>query len=199
MNKLDGNLTITFFNSTTICVFNSSNNKNSNICFRTATKLSEIENLLPVWKMLESRLEQLQKDLKEDGKTIHILDNVLSNGQFTDQTATCVRDVAKVLSESTSYQGYPLPEFFTEGSFSDSGISDEGSEHEIGERQGRLAAIKRLVRQLEVGLSPDSKARLMMREKLSSAEEELKALQQRCRSLIVKTAAVSHPVLERIR
>ncbi|ERL94783.1 hypothetical protein D910_12057 [Dendroctonus ponderosae] len=95
--------------------------------------------------------------------------------------------------------GYPLPEFFTEGSFSDSGISDEGSEHEIGERQGRLAAIKRLVRQLEVGLSPDSKARLMMREKLSSAEEELKALQQRCRSLIVKTAAVSHPVLERIR
>ncbi|KAH1023012.1 hypothetical protein HUJ04_012302 [Dendroctonus ponderosae] len=165
---------------------------------RTATKLSEIENLLPVWKMLESRLEQLQKDLKEDGKTIHILDNVLSNGQFTDQTATCVRDVAKVLSESTSYQGYPLPEFFTEGSFSDSGISDEGSEHEIGERQGRLAAIKRLVRQLEVGLSPDSKARLMMREKLSSAEEELKALQQRCRSLIVKTAAVSHPVLERI-
>lgn len=91
INKLYGKLSITSFNST-------------NICFRTATKLSEIENLLPVWKMLENRLEQLQKDLKEDGKTIHILDNVLSNGQFTDQTATCVRDVAKVLSESTSYQ-----------------------------------------------------------------------------------------------
>ncbi|XP_066158030.1 klarsicht protein isoform X1 [Euwallacea fornicatus] len=165
---------------------------------RTTTKRGEIENLLPAWKMLESRLEQLQKDLKEDGKTLHLLDTVLTNGQFTDQTATCVRDVAKVLSESTSYQGYPLPEFFTEGSFSDSGISDEGSEHEIGERQGRLAAIRRLVRQLEVGLSPNSKARLVMREKLASAEEELKTLQQRCRTLIVRTAAVSHPTGERL-
>ncbi|XP_030748670.1 uncharacterized protein LOC115876834 [Sitophilus oryzae] len=165
---------------------------------RTSNKLSEIENLLPAWKMLESRLEQLQKDLMEDGKTIHLLDSVLTNGQFTDQTATCVRDVAKVLSESTSHQGYPLPELFTEGSFSDSGISDEGSEHEIGERQGRLAAIRRLVRQLEVGLSPNCKARLIMREKLSAAEEELKALQVRCRNLIVRTAACSHPVLERI-
>lgn len=103
------------------------------------------------------------------------------------------------LTENFYFQGYPLPEFFTEGSFSDSGISDEGSEHEIGERQGRLAAIRRLVRQLEVGLSPNSKARLVMKEKLTSAEEELKTLQQRCRSLIVRTAAVSHPNLERLR
>ncbi|XP_060537319.1 uncharacterized protein LOC132708773 isoform X2 [Cylas formicarius] len=165
---------------------------------RASNKLSEIENLLPAWKMLEDRLEQLQKDLTEDGKTIRLLDAVLTNGQFTDQTATCVRDVAKLLSESNSYQGYPLPELLTEGSFSDSGISDEGSEHEIGERQGRLAAIRRLVRQLEVGLSPDSKARLVMREKLNATEEELKALQLRCRSLIVRTAACSHPVLERL-
>lgn len=79
----------------------------------------------------------------------------------------------------------------TEGSFSDSGISDEGSEHDIGERQGRLAAIRRLVRQLEVGLAPNSRARLLMREKLEAAEEELKALQLRCRTLIVRTAACS--------
>lgn len=85
-NSLTRNTKLTFFNS------------------RTSTKLGEIENLLPAWKMLESRLEQLQKDLKEDGKTLHLLDTILTNGQFTDQTATCVRDVAKVLSESTSYQ-----------------------------------------------------------------------------------------------
>lgn len=98
------------------------------------------------------------------------------------------------------FQGYhPLQEIFTEGSFSDSGISDEGSEHEIGERQGRLAAIRRLVRQLEIGLSPDSKARLIMREKLNAAEEELKALQQRCRSLIVRTAACSATIPDRLR
>lgn len=96
------------------------------------------------------------------------------------------------------FQGYhSLQEIFTEGSFSDSGISDEGSEHEIGERQGRLAAIRRLVRQLEVSLSPDSKARLMMREKLNAAEEELKALQQRCRNLIARTAASSGAAAER--
>lgn len=96
------------------------------------------------------------------------------------------------------FQGYhSLQEIFTEGSFSDSGISDEGSEHEIGERQGRLAAIRRLVRQLEVSLSPDSRARLMMREKLNAAEEELKALQQKCKNLIVRTAASSGAVTER--
>ncbi|KAJ8986242.1 hypothetical protein NQ317_009948 [Molorchus minor] len=155
------------------------------------TELYELFDNAP-WKTLESRLEQLQKDLQEDEKTIHMLDSCLTNGTFTDQTASCVRDVAKVLSETTAHQGYhPLQEIFTEGSFSDSGISDEGSEHEIGERQGRLAAIRRLVRQLEVGLSPDSKARQLMREKLNAAEEELKALQQRCRSLIVRTAACS--------
>lgn len=98
------------------------------------------------------------------------------------------------------FQGYhPLQEIFTEGSFSDSGISDEGSEHEIGERQGRLAAIRRLVRQLEVSLSPESKARLLMREKLNAAEEELKNLQQRCRNLIVRTAACSASSMERLK
>lgn len=165
----------------------------------TTDKLCQMESLLPAWKTLESRLEQLQKDLREDEKTIHLLDSCLTNGTFTDQTATCVRDVAKVLSETTAHQGYhPLQEIFTEGSFSDSGISDEGSEHEIGERQGRLAAIRRLVRQLEIGLSPDSKARLIMREKLNAAEEELKALQQRCRSLIVRTAACSATIPDRL-
>nr|CAH7761052.1 unnamed protein product [Callosobruchus chinensis] len=161
-------------------------------------KLYQIKSLLPAWKTLESRLEQLQKDLKEDDKTIHLLDSCLTNGTFTDQTANSVRDIAKILSETTARQGYqPLQEMFTEGSFSDSGISDEGSEHEIGERQGRLAAIRRLVRQLEVGLSPDSKARQLMRDKLLTAEEELKTLQIKCRSLIAKTAACSIASSER--
>lgn len=86
-------------------------------------------------------------------------------------------------------QGKGIPELFIEGgSVSDSGISDEGSEHELGERERRLAAIRRLVRQLEVSLSPDSKAKLKVAEKLAFAEEELRSLQKRCRSLIVRTA-----------
>lgn len=82
-----------------------------------------------------------------------------------------------------------LPEMFTEGgSLSDSGISDEGSEHDLGERERRLAAIKRLVRQLETVMAPDCQARILMSERLLAAEEELKNLQNRCRSLIVRTA-----------
>lgn len=50
----------------------------------------------------------------------------------------------------------------TEGSFSDSGISDEGSEQELSEREHRLAAIRRLVRQLEAIMAPDSEARIKM-------------------------------------
>ncbi|KAG5898838.1 hypothetical protein JTB14_014269 [Gonioctena quinquepunctata] len=167
---------------------------------RVADKLCQIESLLPAWKTLESRLEQLQKDLRQDEKTMHLLDASLTNGTFNDQTAVSVREVAKLLSESTVNQSYhPLGDFITEGSFSDSGISDEGSEQELGERQRRLAAIRRLVRQLEIGLSPDSKARLLMREKLNAAEEELKALQLRCRSLIVRTAACSGTSIDRLR
>lgn len=71
---------------------------------------------------------------------------------------------------------------------SDSGISDEGSEHELGERERRLAAIRRLVRQLECAMAPDCKARLKMSEGLAAAEKELRELQKRCRSLIVRTA-----------
>lgn len=50
----------------------------------------------------------------------------------------------------------------TEGSYSDSGISDEGSEQELSEREHRLAAIRRLVRQLEAIMAPDSEARIKM-------------------------------------
>jgi uncharacterized coiled-coil protein SlyX len=160
--------------------------------------LAQLQPLLQQWKTLDNRLEQLQVDLRSDEKTLHLLDTALQGGALSDQTASYVRDVAKLLSETTTVQGCKIPELFTEGgSLSDSGISDEGSEHEIGERERRLAAIRRLVRQLEVVLAPDCKARLKMAERLNAAEEELKALQKRCRSLIACTAAYSPPVRPR--
>lgn len=76
----------------------------------------------------------------------------------------------------------------TEGSYSDSGISDEGSEQELSEREHRLAAIRRLVRQLEAIMAPDSEARTKMTERLEQAEAELRKLQSQCRGLIVRTA-----------
>ncbi|CAH1187979.1 unnamed protein product [Phyllotreta striolata] len=154
-------------------------------------ELSQLKTLLPVWRILESRLDQLQIDLKMDEKLMETIDYSLTNGMFTDQTVASVREVAKLLSETNNSSAHHNSEVVTEGSYSDSGISDEGSEQEIGERQRRLAAIRRLVRQLETGLSSDSRARLMMREKLRATEDELKALQLRCRSLISRTSACS--------
>jgi hypothetical protein len=166
-----------------------------NLCTNATERLAQLQPLLQQWKTLDNRLEQLQVDLRSDEKTLHLLDTALQGGALSDQTASYVRDVAKLLSETTTVQGCKIPELFTEGgSLSDSGISDEGSEHEIGERERRLAAIRRLVRQLEVVLAPDCKARLKMAERLNAAEEELKALQKRCRSLIACTAAYSPPV-----
>ncbi|XP_057656186.1 uncharacterized protein LOC130893801 isoform X2 [Diorhabda carinulata] len=162
-------------------------------------ELCQLKSLLPVWRTLESRLEQLQNDLKKDEKTIQVLNSCLTNGTFTVKTASTVREVAKLLSESTTSITQPIQDILMEGSFSDSGISDEGSEQEIGERQRRLAAIRRLVRQLEIGLPPDSKARLMMREKLSAAEEDLKSLQLHCRSLIARTSACSGSFVDKLR
>lgn len=97
----------------------------------------------------------------------------------------------KLRSFITLLQGYSIPELFSEGYLTDSGISDEGSEFDLGERERRLAAIRRLVRQLEIILAPDCKARIKMTERLNAAEDELKALQNRCKSLIVRRAVSS--------
>lgn len=50
----------------------------------------------------------------------------------------------------------------TEGSLSDSGISDSGSEQELSERERRLAALRRLARNLEAVLAPGSEALVNM-------------------------------------
>ncbi|CAH0561930.1 unnamed protein product [Brassicogethes aeneus] len=154
-------------------------------------KLEQMGNLLPKWQSLESRLEQFRMDLMDDEKNIDALISSLNDGIFTDQTATGVRDIAKLLSESTYHQGHHLGDFLTEGSVSDSGISDEGSEHEIGERQGRLSAIRRLVRQFEASLPSDSVSKIKIRETINKIEDDLKTLQSKCRSLVARTSACS--------
>lgn len=45
-----------------------------------------------------------------------------------------------------------------EGSFSDSGISDSGSEQDMCERERKLALLKKLARHLEALLAPGSDA-----------------------------------------
>jgi hypothetical protein len=66
--------------------------------------LAQLQPLLQQWKTLDNRLEQLQVDLRSDEKTLHLLDTALQGGALSDQTASYVRDVAKLLSETTTVQ-----------------------------------------------------------------------------------------------
>ncbi|KAK5639335.1 hypothetical protein RI129_011827 [Pyrocoelia pectoralis] len=156
-------------------------------------RLNQLNCLLQTWQTLENRLNQLQGNLQEDKETLTVLDSALQDGVFSNHIATSVREVAKVLSET--HQDSSLPGLLSESSYSDSGISDEGSEHEQGKRERKLASIRHLMRQLEAIMAPDCSARTKMSERLLAAEDELRHLQKRCRSLVVRTAvsAVSPP------
>ena len=77
------------------------------------------------------------------------------------------------------------------GSLSDSGISDGGttSDGGLSERERRLGVLRRLAKQLESALAPGSEAMKSIAARMESAENELKSLQNTCRDLIVRTAA----------
>lgn len=77
------------------------------------------------------------------------------------------------------------------GSLSDSGISDGGttSDGGLSERERRLGVLRRLAKQLESALAPGSEAMKSIAARMESAEIELKSLQNTCRDLIVRTAA----------
>lgn len=54
--------------------------------------------------MLEIRLDQLRGDLKEDEQALVLLDDALQEGTFSNQMATSVQDVAKLLSKTKATQ-----------------------------------------------------------------------------------------------
>lgn len=72
------------------------------ICFSIAEHLSDLSSHLQMWAQLESRLDELQSDLRSDGQTLRLLDTALNGGVVSMEVASSVRDVAKVLSESTN-------------------------------------------------------------------------------------------------
>lgn len=84
--------------------------------------------------------------------------------------------------------GFKLP---SNGSLSDSGISDGGcsSDYGLSERERRLGALRRLAKQLEQALVPGSEALNSISQRMEMAEAELRSLQKTCRELIVRTAA----------
>ncbi|XP_021925824.1 nesprin-2-like isoform X1 [Zootermopsis nevadensis] len=185
-------------------------------------RLGDLQRVSQAWQQFEVHLCELQEALRSDHNTLLMLDSALQGGTVSPDVATSVRDVAKVLSEKQDGDGddvlCQVPMILadastttlvsittspqsTEGSLSDSGISDSGSEQELSERERRLAALRRLARNLEAVLAPGSEALVNMAKRIEQTEIDLRGLQHACRDLIVRTAvcvearSVLHPTV----
>ncbi|XP_039965136.1 serine-rich adhesin for platelets isoform X3 [Bactrocera tryoni] len=175
---------------------------------RINTQLETLTNSLLAWRQLESGLYEFQQALGHDRGTLKGLEGALDKGQTTPvELAQNVKVVAKLLSERVNVSEEQLTAVrehldpnhilhiakFTasNGSLSDSGISDGGatSDGGLSERERRLGVLRRLVKQLELALAPGSEAMKSIAVRMESAEAELKNLQNTCRDLIVRTAA----------
>lgn len=73
---------------------------NKMICSSVNDRLASLNMHLQMWAQLESRLDELQSDLRSDEETLQLLDSALKGGFVSVDIASSVRDVAKVLSES---------------------------------------------------------------------------------------------------
>ncbi|KAL1138936.1 hypothetical protein AAG570_008998, partial [Ranatra chinensis] len=155
------------------------------------SELNSLQEVGAAFQQFESHLAGLQVALRGDQETLRVLDIALQQrgGSVSPDLASSVRDLAKVLSEKQdSPEELGAGAGTTEGSLSDSGISDSGSEQDLSERERRLAALRRLVRHLEAVLAPGSAAIVNMSKRIEQTENELRGLQQTCRDLIVRTA-----------
>ncbi|XP_061394937.1 klarsicht protein-like [Musca vetustissima] len=175
---------------------------------RINSQLEVLTSSLTAWRQLECGLSEFQLALGQDRGTLQGLEGALKTGQATPgELAQNVKLVAKLLSEKvnvsqeqlTAVQDYLDPNHIlyiakftaSNGSLSDSGISDGGatSDGGLSERERRLGVLRRLAKQLESALAPGSEAMKSIAARMESAENDLKSLQNTCRDLIVRTAA----------
>ncbi|KAH8372507.1 hypothetical protein KR093_011838, partial [Drosophila rubida] len=175
---------------------------------RINSQLEMLTNSLIAWRQLECGLSEFQLALGQDRGTLKGLEGALDKGQATPvELAQNVKLVAKLLSEKVNVSQeqllavqqhldpnhiYHIAKFTaSNGSLSDSGISDGGatSDGGLSERERRLGVLRRLAKQLELALAPGSAAMRSIAARMESAEADLKQLQNTCRDLIVRTAA----------
>lgn len=109
--------------------------------------------------------------------------------QTKPQDATLLHPSSAILYSLKSYSN---------GSLSDSGISDGGcgSDGGLSERERRLGSLRRLAKQLESNLAPGSVALETIYQRLQAAEEELKRLQElqeTCREAVERLVRTSSP------
>ncbi|XP_031626681.1 uncharacterized protein LOC116342976 [Contarinia nasturtii] len=184
---------------------------------RVKNRLESVTTSLIAWKQFENGINEFKEVLGKDTGALKRLTGALEMGTdvISNNLAYDVKEVAKRLSEkmdnqnniatATSQQNttsqpklshigamaFNLP---SNGSLSDSGISDGGcsSDYGLSERERRLGALRRLAKQLEQALVPGSEALNSINQRMEMAEAELRSLQETCRELIIRTA-VSQP------
>ncbi|KAG0715020.1 hypothetical protein GWK47_012926 [Chionoecetes opilio] len=176
---------------------------------RVSSEASRLENVDATWKLWESQAEELSKMLRQDSDTLRVLDVAIQTGSMTDTATASMQGVARLLNEKRKTQpGKKLLLQHTKtqsvdikGSslslvasgdecLSDSGTSgyESCSSEELSERERRLANLRRLARDLEASLHPNSQAWAAICKTLTSAETELKDLQHHCRELVVRSS-----------
>ncbi|KAG7176240.1 putative Nuclear envelope localization domain-containing protein [Homarus americanus] len=171
---------------------------------RMSSEVSRLEGVEATWKLWETQAEELTKALRQDEDTLKVLDAAIQTGSLTDNVTASVQGVARLLNDRrktqpgkrlllqhTKAQGSTL----SLGTSGDECLSDSGtsgyescSSEELSERERRLAHLRRLARDLEASLHPNSQAWAAICKTLSSAETELKGLQKHCRELVVRSA-----------
>ncbi|XP_050082827.1 klarsicht protein isoform X3 [Anopheles aquasalis] len=133
----------------------------------------------------QQQQQQRQAGTADRAESIERLETVaenaetVQNGQLEQQQQQQQQLLAPVLATASK-----IP---SNGSLSDSGISDGGgmSDGSLSERERRLSALKRLVKQLEVSLAPGSEAMQTITKRLEMAEHDLRSLQSTCRKIIM--------------
>lgn len=170
---------------------------------RITRRLENLGTSLVCWKQFESGLFEFQENLSRDRGALFGLKGAIEGGTAPEDLVDNVQQVSKLLSEklenkiqqtiSTNEDLMLHPEAAlkfiasSNGSMSDSGISDSGFS-ELSERERRLIALKKIAKQLENALSPSSEVLKTITQRMEAAENELKILQNTCRELIVRTS-----------
>ncbi|XP_021703697.1 uncharacterized protein LOC5569804 isoform X3 [Aedes aegypti] len=162
---------------------------------RIRNRIENLSSSMMTWKQLEDGLSDFKDILDRDRGKLQGIEGALQSGAGrTDEMVNSVKEVVKALSEKAEplFQEHDIAvpvnlKLSSSGSLSDSGISDGGgmSDGSLSEREKRLSALKRLVKQLEVALAPGSEAMQTITKRLEMAEHDLRSLQNTCRKIIM--------------
>uniref|UniRef100_A0A182SDH6 KASH domain-containing protein n=1 Tax=Anopheles maculatus TaxID=74869 RepID=A0A182SDH6_9DIPT len=161
-----------------------------NILDRDRGKLQGIEGALQsgggTTEEIANSVKEVVKALSEKVDPL-FQEQQIESGQFQQQQQQQQQESAQ---ENLQLLAPVLPasvKLSSNGSLSDSGISDGGgmSDGSLSERERRLNALKRLVKQLEVALAPGSDAMQTITKRLEMAEHDLRSLQSTCRKIIM--------------